>query len=284
MYRELNIWLLGGDQRQLHLAHSLSADGHTTHLYGLDTPESDADLTQIHRADCIIFPLPVADEDLFLYAPLSHLRISMESILPQLSPSQFLCGGRVSSSLDKVFQNYNLTIQDYFMQEELIVSNAIPTAEGALQIAMEQLPITIHDCQVLILGFGRIGQAAARRFSALGAKVTVAARNYAQLALAHSMSLNTQPLSPLAGWLCSYDLIINTIPAPVLGAKELHDTKEDCLILDLASAPGGVDRSAANIQTRCIIHAPGLPGKVAPATAGRAIQRTIYHMLTETGL
>lgn len=283
LYRTYNIWLLGGDQRQLHLARLLGEDGHSIHLYGLDTPNSEENLSQIHRADCVIFPLPVADEDLNLTTPLSHLHIPLKTILPQLSPSQFLCGGRVSPVLQPLFQAHNLVIQDYFTQEELIISNAIPTAEGAIQIAMEQLPITIHDAKVLILGFGRVGQATARRFAALGAEVTAAARNHAQLALAHSMGLKTQPLSPLAGWLCGYDLIINTIPAPVLGAKELSDTREDCLILDLASLPGGVDSSVAHTYKRTLIHALGLPGTVAPATAGKAIQHTIYHMLSDAG-
>ena len=61
-----------------------------------------------------------------------------------------------------------LTIQDYFAREELAVANAVPTAEGAVQLAMEHLPITIHGARVLVVGFGRVGRTTAQRFQALG--------------------------------------------------------------------------------------------------------------------
>ena len=54
-----------------------------------------------------------------------------------------------------------LILRDYFAREELAVANAVPTAEGAVQLAMEQMPVTIHGARVLITGFGRVGQAVA---------------------------------------------------------------------------------------------------------------------------
>lgn len=274
---------MGGDQRQLQLARLLAEDGHTVHSYALDIPECEPDLTQLKRADCIIFPLPVSDESGNLNAPLSRETCALSSILEHVSPSQFLCGGRVSPAVSNLCHSLGLTMHDYFTQEELIISNAIPTAEGAIQIAMEQLPITIHASRVLVLGFGRVGRITAQRFAALGAQVSVAARSYAQLALARSMDLGTEYLSRLTGWMCSYDLVVNTIPALVLKRAELEDLKPDCLIIDLASQPGGVDRAAARTLGLSVIHALGLPGKVAPVTAGAAIQRTIYHMLSDAG-
>ena len=69
----------------------------------------------------------------------------------------------------------------------------------------------------------------------------------------------------------------------VLGRLELEDVKEDCLILDLASKPGGVDLGAAGELGLTVVWALSLPGKVAPVTAGSAIKNTIYHMLHELG-
>ena len=121
------------------------------------------------------------------------------------------------------------------------------------------------------------------RFAALGARVSVAARKYEQLAWARAFGYGTEHVGQLAGWLCGYDLVVNTVPALVLGEAELADLKPDCLVLDLASKPGGVDLEAAGRLGRTVIWALSLPGKVAPVTAGAAIKNTIYNMLHELG-
>ena len=215
--------------------------------------------------------------------PLSRLSPPITEVLAPLSPGQMLCGGRVDPVTAALAAERGLTIRDYFAREELAVANAVPTAEGAVQIAMEQLPITIHGARVLVVGFGRVGRALAQRLAALGAKVTVAARRYESLAWAQASGYGAEQTGQLAGWLCGYDLVVNTVPALVLGEAELADLKPDCLVLDLASKPGGVDLEAAGRLGRTVIWALSLPGKVAPVTAGSAIKNTIYHMLHELG-
>ena len=253
MNHELNFWVVGGDMRQLRLAQLLSQDGHTVHVYALDAggellsglvPEDH--LGGLARADCVVLPLTVSLGDGLLNAPLSVAEHPLAPILDRLSPRQFLCGGRVDPDTRALAQARGLTIHDYFAREELAVANAVPTAEGAVQLAMEHLPITIHGSRVLVLGFGRVGRITAQRFAALGARVSVAARKYDQLAWAQAMGF-------------------------------------DCLILDLASKPGGADQTAAGELGLAVIWALALPGKVAPVTAGAAIQTAIYNMLQELG-
>ena len=288
MKHELNIWVVGGDQRQARLAQLLSQDGHTVHTYALDLvqdlsgPIPASSPLSIDLADCVILPLPVTQgEGNLLNAPLSASEHALEDILDRLSPEQFLCGGRTDPKVQALAQARGLTLRDYFAREELAVANAVPTAEGALQLAMEHLPITIHGARVLVIGFGRVGRLTAQRFQALGAKVSVAARKYDQLAWAQAMGLGAEHLAQLRECLCGYDLIVNTVPARVLDREALEETKEDCLILDLASKPGGVDLGAAGELGRTVIWCLSLPGKVAPVTAGAAIQTTIYNMLHE---
>ena len=289
MRNELNLWVAGGDMRQAKLAELLAADGHTVHAYALerlgalDGVEMEESLEGAALADCVVLPLPAAGEGSLLNAPLSGRKHPLALVLDALRPGQVICAGMVGPQTAALAADRGLTLHDYFAREELAVANAVPTAEGAVQLAMEHLPITIHGSRVLVLGFGRVGRITAQRFGALGARVSVAARKFDQLAWAQAMGFDPQPLNHLAGWLCGYDLVVNTIPAPVLTRRELEDLKPGCLILDLASKPGGVDQRAAGELGLTVIWALALPGKVAPVTAGAAIQTAIYNMLQELG-
>ena len=158
---------------------------------------------------------------------------------------------------------------------------ALPTAEGAVQLALEELPTTLQGAQVLILGFGRVGRLTAHRMAALGARVTVAAREYGDLAWAAAYGCQTVALEDLGLELGAFALIVNTIPAPVLDEKRLAWVRPEAFLLALASAPGGIDRAAARARGLRVTQAPGLPGRTAPVTAAAAIRDAVYHILRE---
>lgn len=78
-----------------------------------------------------------------------------------------------------------------------------------------------------------------------------------------------------------YSVIFNTVPAPVLGMRALSRQSEDTVLLELASAPGGIDREAARRWNVPVIDAPSLPGKYSPKASGELIVEAVYHMLHE---
>lgn len=285
--KKWNIWVVGGDRRQRELAHLFALDGHSIHTFAFEErvpgTQTEPSLFAIGQADLVILPLPVCRQSDLLNAPFSPSPIPIESVLDALSPQQLLFGGMVSRELQASASRRRLFLHDYFTREELTIANAVPTAEGALQLAMEHLPITVHGARILILGFGHVGQATARCFHALNAQVTAAARSPHQLSLARAMGVAPLPLSHLSEALPHCDLVINTIPAPVLWEDTLSALPPECPILELASPPGGTDPEAVSKLHRTLIPAPGLPGKVAPVTAALAIQTTIYNMLHELG-
>lgn len=290
MKHELTFWVVGGDMRQAHLAQLLAQDGHTVCTYALEqgghaAPDAQivSSLETISQADCVIFPLPVCSAPGLLSTPLSEREHALAPIPALLSSAQMICGGRFDPDTLREFARHGLTVHDYLMREELTIANAVPTAEGAIQIAMEELPITIHGARVLVIGYGRVGRLTAQRFAVLGAGVSVAARSYEQLAWARAAGLDAVHTQQLADVLGDFELVINTVPARLLEREALAKLKCDALIIDLASKPGGVDMEEAARLGKRVIWALSLPGKVAPVTAGACIRDTVYNILRQAG-
>ena len=164
------------------------------------------------------------------------------------------------------------------------VLNSISTAEGAIQIAMEETNHTLHDSNILILGFGRIGKVLAKMLNAIGANVYCEARKNEDLAWIKTYGYNVVKLSNLNENLKNKDIIINTIPSIILNEEKLKLLDKNSLVIDLASKPGGVDyEKVSNIGVK-VIWALALPGKVAPYSAAKAIKQTIYNEITERNI
>ena len=170
---------------------------------------------------------------------------------------------------------------DLLKREEFSVLNTIATAEGTIQIAMEETQRTVHGTNVLIMGFGRIGKVLAKMLDGIGAKVYCEARKDEDISWIKAYGYNPIHLNDLDENLNKFDIIINTIPFQLLNADKLDLVKPEAVIIDLASNPGGVDRKAAREKNIKVIWALSLPAKVAPLTSAEFIKETLYHVLKE---
>lgn len=276
--------ILGGDMRQAHLARLLLEDGRDVRTWGLEQGGAPCgvSLDLALAGDVLLLPLPVCRKGR-LNLPLTDTELETDRLWPRLRYDQQLLGGMIGDLGRQLMTDYGLTLLDYYAREETQVANAVPTVEGAIQLAMEATDRTIHASRCLIIGYGRIGRLLADRLLGLGAEVTVSARKYGDLAWIQAWGCQSLRTGALTGQLERFDLIFNTAPALILDGARLRETREDCVIIDLASAPGGVDREAAGRLGRQVIFAPGLPGKAAPRTAAAAIRDSVYHILEERG-
>lgn len=219
----------------------------------------------------------------YVLLPMSQERVGDEvaRILQTARPGTILLVGRPGAPLRRAAREANLPLADYFQRPELECLNAVPTAEGCLAMLLQIRQRTIWESDFLVLGYGRVGRAVARRLGLLGGHVTVAARSAEQRANARCAGHHAEPLSALATLLPAYDTVINTIPAPILTRAMLQKLPPEALVLDLASRPGGTDFAAAAELGIRAEHALALPGKCAPRTAGTLIAQTVLAMIEE---
>lgn len=279
---DIKIAVIGGDRRLAIVAASLAAKGAECSVFGLD----GADIGKATRctelggalkdASAVVLPLPVSRDGKHLNAPLCEEKISLKQVDDLAAPTALFLGGMIKQD-----DFEGRWVSDYYEQEELQLLNTIPTAEGAIAIAMEALPTTLHGTKSLIMGLGRVGKTLAIKLLALGAKVSVATRNPAEKAVCNILGIEVVEYKALPDRIEEFGLIFNTVPALLLTGKLLKRVKDTTPIIDLATHPGGVDATAGASMGKRIIWALGLPGKVAPQTAGEYISQTVINILEE---
>lgn len=239
----------GGDLRQLYLAKALARQGNKVYITCFDeASELDKQLIPIVQLsqiieplDCIVLPLPVTNDGVTVNTPLSKQYLSLESVLQKAASRTVIFGGKVEKAFQTFCGDRGLEVVDYLEREELAVLNAVPTAEGALEILMQELPTTLFHTKCLITGFGRISKVLAKYLKALGVSVTIAARKYSDLAWAEVYGCERIHISQMAEVAQNFDYIVNTVPAKRFDYGVLSKLKDRCLVLDLASKPGGAD-------------------------------------------
>ena len=301
MYGNVKLAILGGDLRQLSIARHLSELGFDSTVWGIGRCEDEiGDCVRcldwkdaVTGCRAIILPLPASADGVTVNCPLndgSQQPLSLSILFETISPDTLIIGGKFTPAVVNLAQSKGRRIIDYFESEELQIKNTVPTAEGAIAIAMNELPVTIDGSKMAVVGYGRVGKMLADKLYALGADVTVAARKGRDLAWAKSHRYDTLKIetrrgaSSLLSLGVGYDVIFNTVPYWLFDKSILSRLDTNTLIIDLASAPGGVDSKAAGECGVRVIWALSLPGKCAPFTAGKIICESINDILLSEGV
>lgn len=281
-------FIVGGDLRFAALADVL-AENNRVFAVGFDrtaimsdkVQTSDSVFSLNERADCIVLPLPASADGITVSTPFSGRNISLESLTHIIKENGILFGGMISPKVREMFESRNIAVFDYAQREEFAVMNAVATAEGAVQAAMEELASTLSGRKILILGAGRIAKVLIDVLSGFHTDITVAARKCSDLAWAEVYGCRSVHINDMDDVLDGFEVIFNTVPAVILDENRLKRIDRNCLVIDLASKPGGVDLETAGMLGVRALWLLSLPGRVAPVTSGKVIADTIRNILSE---
>lgn len=285
---EKSISVVGGDLRIIKLIEMLVGDGYKVYTYALENSEELLNLENVEmcptldetlkNSKVVVGPIPLSSDRKRLSTPFGRNSVELEDFINAIKDKHLIAG---NIYIKEELENAGIEYTDLLRREEFTVLNTIATAEGTLQIAMEETQRTVHGTNVLVMGFGRIGKVLAKMLDGIGAKVYCEARKNEDIAWIKAYGYNPIHLNDLNEELGKFDIIINTIPFQLLDEERLDLLKKDVVLIDLASNPGGVDRKAAKEKGIKVIWALSLPGKVAPLTSAEFIKETLYHVLKE---
>ncbi|WP_257351491.1 dipicolinic acid synthetase subunit A [Pseudalkalibacillus decolorationis] len=280
--------VIGGDARQLEVIRKLTELNATLFLVGFDqldhgftgAKKVDLDELPLSELHAIILPVSGSGPNGEIETIFSNKKISLtEELLKQTNTSCTVYSGITNDYLTKCTKALNRSHIKLFERDDVAIYNSIPTVEGTIMMVIQHTDTTIHQSNIMVLGFGRVGMSVARTFASLGGHVSVGARKSEHLARITEMGFQPFYLDDLEQQVDQIDVCINTIPAQIVTAEVIAKMPSHTLIIDLASKPGGTDFRFAEKRGIKALLAPGLPGIVAPKTAGKIIAKVLTQLL-----
>ena len=255
----MKVCILGKDKRNLYLKE----------LY-------KNNIDNIINADIIITPVPISKDG----ETITDEIITIDNLVEFAKAKKkiIITGGLNDNIREKLD---GIKYYDIMSFDEIATYNAIQTVEGAIKVAIENTDFTLNDSNICILGFGRIGKILARYLSSFGANIFCEARKENDIALIKAMGYNCIRLEDLDKYLSKMQIIFNTIPYKILDEKRLKLTKDDTVIIDLASRPGGVDFDASKKMNKKVLWELGIPAKVAPKSSAMYFKEAIDKIIIE---
>jgi len=290
MLTGVRIVFLGGDARQIEVIRKCVELDATVSAAGFDkwvTPCEGVSLELmsaelLSHADVLVLPTVGCDDEGNIKALFSSENLQLLDEHAAVLPAHCMVyTGMAKEYLRQLCSKYKLKLVELLDRDDVAIYNSIPTAEGALVMAIQNTDFTIHGSTSMVLGMGRTGFTMARSLQGLGSKVKMGVRRQEHFARAKEMGWEAFMTDDLLHHVADVDLIFNTIPSMVITAQVLTRISRNCVIIDLASAPGGCDFRYAEKRGIKAILAPGLPGIVAPKSAGIIMANALVQSISD---
>ena len=215
--------VIGGDRRSFYAAKRLKEHGFETKLLGLKNEKPFCPLEKT-EAEAVLLPVPFTRDGIHLFAPESTEKILISDVLASIPENSMIFAGNASNITDD-------RILDYAKKEVFALMNAIPTAEGALLLALQNGKRTVFGMRVAVIGYGKVAFATAKLFYAVGADVTVFARDEIQLLKANLSGISSHNISELCNFAPDFDVIIHTVPFIIVDSKAIKNSNYSCVFI-----------------------------------------------------
>jgi dipicolinate synthase subunit A len=269
--------LLSNDKRFVYLEGILKEDG-----YMIVTPRYDTFIKDLLSSPSIILgPVQGSDQDGYILKDSSISLKLNEELISSINKDSIFIIGRLRPNEKEMMEKYKVNYYELLSEEGFTIDNSIPTGEGAIKIAIESSPKTLHGRNCLITGFGNVAKTLARMLDGIGAKIFIAARTDSDLLRATEIGYQSVAINKLDKVLRDMDYIFNTVPDLIFTKDLIEMIQEKAPIIELASLPGGFDTDSINKETMLYVNAPGLPGKVAPQSAADYIFQALKRIIRE---
>jgi dipicolinate synthase subunit A len=280
------IAVIGGDKRLKHLIDIFRAEGHSVCAFGVmgATDQAPSLSEALQNVSSVILPYPISPDGVYLSSSEGECRVRLDTLFSEIARTENVrvYGGGIKESVRQTACSYGIELTDYGVSEALQIKNALCTAEGAIEVAMGELDITLSGAVFTVIGYGRIGSLLGKRLTALGARVYAVTRSPEKLAAAFCDGCIPFGTERLSECISISDAVFNTAPATVLDKERLPYISKGCPVIDLASAPGGVDTEEAKRLGIKVIWALSLPGKYSPKTAASIIADAVREHFDRT--
>lgn len=280
---------IGGDRRH-QIAASLMHDmGFSVTTYGVFRPQEEYSNgfispslgEALDQCKYVVLPVPYRNQDGYVPCGSEVVSPSWQEVYDGMQAGATLIMGLADPELYAGCAKKDIRVRDFIAEGLYAEWNCIPTSEGALRILMQELPVTIHESHMLVTGYGRIAARLSANLRDLGCYVSIAARKPAARKAARSSGVMAYSIDELNHAVKGQDAILNTVPAVLIDTDIISDISPNTLLIELASAPWGIDFQAASAAGLRVINAPGLPGKEAPVTSGRVLAKTFANFIQE---
>ncbi len=231
-------------------------------------------LTEVENNDFdyVILPIRGVNNDFVIDG--TDIKLT-ENYLMKLKNKKIFTG-IISEDFKNLCDKHQIDLVSYFT-DDLAIKNNYITTEGVIETIVNNSEKAIFSSNILIIGYGRLGQINANVLKSMKADITVVARDHKDIVHGKICDLKMINYQQMLNDITKFDFIINTVPYKIIDNFVLDKLiDKDILIIDVASEPYGLNHQYAFKENIKTILLPGIPGKIAPQTSGKLIAEFIY--------